>query len=618
MSNVSSFSIPSFGVNMTVEMAALVKDYYTNRIKNATDELYFKEWLKERIRTGDGIQRRIKWKFPRVSFETFVYSPEYLGLGNRIYPEVVQMGNDIINGNFTEAVIVAGIGSGKSTLSEILECYCTHILLCMDNPYSYYDLIRDKPITLINMGISATQAEHVIFSGVKEFITNSPWFQRFTPKILAGSIRFQRNNLLLMSGNSKATTPLGYNIFYASLDEASFYLDNENNQNAEAIYTSMQRRITSRFRRDGLLMIISSPKYEGDFIMTKLRNSKGMEDIVYCRQIPTWKAKPLEVGKETDLFYFDSKSNLVLEAKPTNYGSIDKVTDKGFNEHANIWEIPKDFEKSFRQDPDKAKRDYGALPSSTLQAFLPHRDIVANIFTAEPSPVQSDGSYKFPTLPLRVDYYIHIDLAMNRHGKGDHAGFAMAHFDGWEVNPVTKESKKKVVVDLAEQIGAGPLGEIDLADIRNKIYALKAMGFHIKLVTLDRFASEDFIQILKKRNVTAEYLSVDRTVDPYQTLKEKIYEGSIKCHKMDVLFGELVQLELIKGVKVDHPPKGSKDVSDAVCGAVYNVVRHVSGGSPSMAVGNISKIQSGNATEMEKRAYYIELQRRLDAGEIRA
>jgi hypothetical protein len=38
-----------------------------------------------------------------------------------------------------------------------------------------------------------------------------------------------------------------------------------------------------------------------------------------------------------------------------------------------------------------------------------------------------------------------------------------------------------------------------------------------------------------------------------------------------LLIDELLQLRIIKD-KVDHPRKGSKDLADAVCGAIYNSI----------------------------------------------
>lgn len=97
------------------------------------------------------------------------------------------------------------------------------------------------------MGTSATQALEVVFTGIKSFIESSPFFIQFEPSIKSASITFDAQKITLVSGNSKATTPLGFNVFYAILDEAAFYMDNDNKSVAEEIYQSLQRRIVSRF-----------------------------------------------------------------------------------------------------------------------------------------------------------------------------------------------------------------------------------------------------------------------------------------------------------------------------------------------------------------------------------
>ena len=51
------------------------------------------------------------------------------------------------------------------------------------------------------------------------------------------------------------------------------------------------------------------------------------------------------------------------------------------------------------------------------------------------------------------------------------------------------------------------------------------------------------------------------------TLTEERLHGP----KIQLLIDELLQLRIMKD-KVDHPRKGSKDLSDAVCGAVYNAI----------------------------------------------
>ena len=543
MSNFIS-SLPQTLEKFSTDTQREVIKLHAEIIQNADDVMYLKQY----------IRYRKKWRYPRVSFDTFIDNPAYLGIGNLVYPEVRKMCNAILKGNYREAIAVCGIGGGKTLSSNLLTCYKTHELLCMRNPHWSFHLIKDKPITLMNMGTTATQALEVGFAGIRSFIQKSPFFSRFNPSILAGSIKFLDSNILLLAGNSKATTPLGFNIFCATLDEAAFYLDNENKQLAEEIYTALQRRIISRFPRNGLLIMISSPLYEGDFVMRKLEEAKNFPGVIFSTQMPTWKMKPLNKDYKTDIFYFNNRQSIILDSEPSDINSIIDRAEDTFDANKPVWEIPNDYKTAFIQDPDKAKRDFAAVPSKAIQAFMPHREIIERMFTEQENPLQKDGSYKFSEMPLRANYYIHLDLALNKKGQGDFAGLSMVHFGGWGENAITKERYKTVEVDLVERIGAGHTGEISFSDVRNKIYALKAMGFNIKVVTLDAFNSADSMQLLRSKGVRSEYLSVDRTVEPYQTLKELIYSERIKCHKMPILLEELSRLEISKASKIDHPP----------------------------------------------------------------
>ena len=76
-------------------------------------------------------------------------------------------------------------------------------------------------------------------------------------------------------------------------------------------------------------------------------------------------------------------------------------------------------------------------------------------------------------------------------------------------------------------------------------------------------------------------MSVDRVQDnvckPYQYLKNTIYEERISLFEHKLLTEELIGLERNNNTgKVDHSPSGinSKDVCDALCGAVWNASQH--------------------------------------------
>ena len=58
----------------------------------------------------------------------------------------------------------------------------------------------------------------------------------------------------------------------------------------------------------------------------------------------------------------------------------------------------------------------------------------------------------------------------------------------------------------------------------------------------------------------------------YEDLAMLFYEERIAAPHLSELLNELLQLRITDKNKVDHPRKGGKDLSDALCGAVYNAI----------------------------------------------
>lgn len=66
-----------------------------------------------------------------------------------------------------------------------------------------------------------------------------------------------------------------------------------------------------------------------------------------------------------------------------------------------------------------------------------------------------------------------------------------------------------------------------------------------------------------------------RLCKPYQYFKSTIYEKRLELYDHKLLFQEITELERnIETGKVDHPDGGSKDVCDALCGAIFNASSH--------------------------------------------
>ena len=178
-----------------------------------------------------------------------------------------------------------------------------------------------------------------------------------------------------------------------------------------------------------------------------------------------------------------------------------------------------------------------------------------------------------------VDNHLHI--------KGTHTFFcnllpysAIADYTKSLSVEVDGEVKPLIVFDMLMRIHAPSGSEIMLSDMRKILYRLKRdLRFDLRMVTFDGFQSTDSIQLLRKQRISTDYLSVDRSKQPYEDLREGIYEervlfpryltalNEVDVDLVNIAYRELTQLTDV-GLKIDHPPKGSKDVADAMAGCV--------------------------------------------------
>ena len=60
----------------------------------------------------------------------------------------------------------------------------------------------------------------------------------------------------------------------------------------------------------------------------------------------------------------------------------------------------------------------------------------------------------------------------------------------------------------------------------------------------------------------------------YEDMAMLVYEERLVMPGIDLLFEELTELKIMKNDKVDHPRKKSKDLADAVCGAIFGAISH--------------------------------------------
>lgn len=513
-----------------------------------------------------------------VTMREFLENPDFVPTQDAPRPYNKQLLIDIFDsgnswsefetfGRYEEAMYIAGIGSGKSYVSSMSIVYCIYRLLCLRDPQAYFNFAKGTKIAFINISTSFSQAKDVVFSEIKNRIDNNQWFQNFYPPSprIKSLLRFPKSIYILPLGSNEES-PLGYNIFGAVIDEASFHTLTKDKDYAEESYNQIKKRIRSRFLNKGKLFVITSPRYVYDFAEKKWEQEQG-NPKVFKRRAALWDVMPEEryAGPRFDVGDYISRYR-----------------------NKNIM-VPVEFEPEFKQNPERAMRDYGAQPSLAIEGLFNDPDIIftkSNKERFHPYNEQlEDFEEWFWNYRSSKDYdsdkrFIHIDLGLNKEGKGDCAGLAMGKFAGWVERKSVEgrmEKRPKIKIDLMMQIKAkSAKDEIQFEDVRQIVYRLRDIGYNIHKVTFDGWQSVDSVQTLKSGGINADFFSVDRNPESYYTLKSALLDDRLDFYHYKPFISELQSLEELKGKKIDHPRGGSKDVSDAVAGVCY----HAAQGTP--------------------------------------
>jgi len=439
--------------------------------------------------------------------------------------------------------------SGKSYVSSMAIVYSIYRLLCIRNPQEYFKMAKGTKIAFINVSKSFNQAKDVVFGEIKNRLDNNKWFQTFYPQDprIKSKMRMHKNIYILPVGSNEEA-PLGYNIFGAVIDEASFHTLTKDKDYAEESYNQIKKRIRSRFFSKGKLFIITSPRYVYDFAEKKFAEG-DINPKLFKRRVPLWDAMPKEVfcGKYFDLG--DYLPNL-----------------KGVK-------VPIEYEDEFKQNPERAMRDYGAQPSMAIQGFFNDPDTIknaANYNRKHPIDLKTgDFAEWFYNLQSNQNYdsdkrFIHIDLGLNKEGKGDCAGFAMGKFAGWGEHKSIEgkiEKRPKIFIDFMLRIKAkSARDEIQFEEVRKWIYKLKDIGYNIAKISFDGWQSEigsTMVKLLNGTDMRMDEITNGAWIYSYDLTKKEIVPAFCKPVRRTGIKAPVYEIEIDNGEKVyltkEHP-----------------------------------------------------------------
>lgn len=514
---------------------------------------------------------------------------EYLNIDKMVRQAIRETLSDIIGHDvrgdkptaYPRALITGGIGIGKTTIASIVLPYLAHWVLCLRNPQEFFNLLPGSRIAFMQMSTSENQAKEVVFGDIKARIKYSPWFRdnAIIDPTFKNQIRFE-GDIWILPGDSSETTFEGYNILGGIVDEMDSHTVTVKIDYAQNGYDTIHGRITSRFDDRGFVLLIGQMK-KADGFAARMLEEYSLDEGAYTRVLTIWDSfgwqKFLKPDGTRDSFWYDKKRKQIAPA------GIAALVGSG-----NLIEVPTNYRKDFENNPEKALRDLAGIPPAVGDPFISRthkiedaRDRWKKRNTGYTTPVDPQGRierwFKAHDSLKRV---VHIDIGVA--SDGDAAGLVMGHVR--EVVEIDGEKKPYIVIDAMMRWKAHGGGEVMISDLRRQVYYLRdELGFRIKRVTLDGYQSTDTIQQLRKKRYEAEYLSMDKSMLPYYDLRDALYEDRIEfpefmvyknhgdVRQIEIIYKELSELE-DKGLKIDHPPTGSKDVADAVAGVTYTLM----------------------------------------------
>ncbi len=566
---------------------------------------------------------------PLVTMEEFVKNPYYLGntCGDTVYPALLDDLNEIEKGGYETYMWVGSTRTGKSFISSILFCWELYRFSCMRNPQKSLGLAPGSKISGIVISVSEQIAREVAFDNIVTKISASPYFNEcFKFKDNKNELIFP-NNIIVVAKATTDRSALGHNIAIAWIDEAAFlsttnkikmdpklgYMDN-----AQIIYQSLKTRMKNTFKQSkykGVFIISSSKSTVDDFLARYIREHKN-DPSLFLRDRNAWTILP-ELYEHSEKFYVLSGNELMSSRiiPPEDMYLYHDLPDD-----VAIIEVPEEFRADFEGNLEASLRDLAGLYSTAVSPFIQRREKIVeacdtnkwpsclkNPLTKQPilqhnfsvnewDPAKPgefiwehmcqtslereyDGSYTNILRPIinpKAVRVVHLDPAF----RGDGFGFAMAHIAGVkdvkrraQDGKIYSERAPVFVVDFVLRITPPLGGEIEMATVRHLVYQLTKHGYNIGCVSMDKYV-RDGLQPFTAKGYHTEWLSVDETTAPYDSLKTSLYENRIHFYRYDKLVEELQLIEKKyegRRIKVDHQPGKSKDCADAVAGAIYQL-----------------------------------------------
>ena len=559
-----------------------------------------------------------------VSIEEWIGSKYYIGSEtDSLFPFWREVIIEFFNTEKNELILTGGIGTGKSTLGDLVIARKLYELSCFQNPALMFNLSQSTVLAFAYLSTTIEQAKEQGFGHLRKIIDSTPYFQEHFPrnKKRDSKIIFPNDVVRIHAGSSERQF-IGLNLLGLVLDEQNFVHagggEEGRYEKAMTIYRESSNRKKSRFfvngKEHGVRVLISSSNLETSFVESRIEELRNDSNTLIVNST-IFKVKPENYSKTMFHVYKGNQyvPPFVIDnencekyndiCKNHNLESVDVIEAFNFipaTEFQNeIVSIPIDFYSNFKLDPFGSLKEVAGI-SIKKQGRLMYDDAkydrcvdrsMKHPFEQEEVTVSTKDRVNQLILNLKPDfygdskkkYYFGADLSLS----GCPCGLAMGCMD---------DLTRKVLINLMIRIKPPFAPEqININDIQEFVLFLKdKRNFNITDVVFDGFQSASSIQFFKHLGYKAYTYSIEHD-EPYLFLTNKIMSQEIAFYDYPIFKKEFFGLVHQRDKsKVDHTEGMTKDVADAVCrvfNCIYNTegVKHVQRYDPISALVQMQK-----------------------------
>ena len=612
-------------------VARFLTDIDTDSIARTLKKISGDETVSQKTRTQLLAESwRVNYRIKPPTIEEFL-TPDWIGdMANSLFPHAKKILTEFWQPNspYRHLILASAIGLGKSTMSTVSSLYVTTSLWCMRNPNKFFKLAPSTALVTALISFTMDKASQVLLQPFLQILRTAPKFRRvrleeklnitqqddpehvcWTTSSRMGVLQFYNNLHYIMTSDPAGLLVL--NLIQSIMSEISFFMEKGfSTEYIWRIYQDSKARISARFgnRYYAGTILDSSPNDIDlspiDKFIFSGEAAENPENYIFTGTQWDYRPELRPIWQKTGETFPVFRGSATRPAKVLIPEEVSQYPED------EIYNVPIDLKQVFEENTLKNVKDYCGWPAGSKGVLVREERIIEEMFIPSLRNVYSfirapenmnpdhliwntvhkqffneyDKSYEFWRNP-KEKRYLHIYHSES----GGFACIAMCH-------PETegKGGKLLVVVDFCIPISPDK-NRINLDAIRFFIRDLIEKGrINIAKVTFDQYQSSSTLQYLKRRDIPAEKLSVDASMDPYHLMISYMSSGKLKCGRNILLknnIKSLQEVETIRGhKKIDHTRgktiyvgnedwnlsqlgKFAKDCSDAVCGSVWNCVQ---------------------------------------------